>query len=154
MRADSEEREIKERWPDKCPECGCAAWLGLNQYACVNRDCRHGSQREHDAYHELLADDNKLSLPDLDEMRRQLDTVMPIFSWSPRDWHYCLENDQPIKDNGQGEWWYQLPHGEAQKVNLHDLHVSSVNGITYEVCSVDPFTDVISIRWAKNQPTP
>lgn len=139
------EKEIKERWPDRCPECGCVAYIGLSQVSCVSTLCRHGSDKESNDYHELVdADEVKfpgnqmLEYPNIGELRSYA---------SKFDWHDHIEYSAPISDNGKGEWTYQLPVGECRKLYIGDQHVSTVNGITYAVCKMDRVKDTITICW-------
>jgi hypothetical protein len=160
------EREIKERWPDRCPECGCVAYLGLNQYSCVNTYCRHGSEKESNDYHELLDADekkhpgNQLKLPDIDELTAKGAfttgaSIVNHFYPTPSvfDWRQHVENSQPIHDNGRGEWTYQLPVNESGACCIGDQLVSS-NGITYCICKMDRFSDQITLCWDKRVAQP
>lgn len=141
------EAEIKERWPDRCPECGCVAWIGLYSVKCVNKTCMHGSVAEHAAYHELIdTDEVKFPGNQLDVERAIANMPVPTF-WGKtlNDWHYCLDNDAPIADNGKGAWTYQLPKGESQNCYIGDQHRSQ-NGLTYAIFSIDRTVDQITIE--------
>jgi len=139
--SDECKEEIRERWPDICPECGFIAYIGMNQVSCVNVECRNGVQKERDDYDALVEADKQRSTPlSLLETRDTLPPALPSLGW-----RHTVAHDKPMKHT-VGEWWYQLEPGEGQNVNIGDLYLSCVNGADYVVASVDRCTDVISLR--------
>jgi hypothetical protein len=146
------EREIKERWPDVCHECGCVAWTGLIHVHCVNAACRLGSEENASEYHDLLASHDhepgpKLNLPTLDDL-------MPsTITWPnplppappPYDWGTHVENNPHTSVNAKGnEWTYRLPVGKCRTLYIGDYYTSS-NGIRYCICALDRTTEEITI---------
>ena len=155
------EKCIKELWPDICPECGCVCWIGLMQVSCVNTHCRHGSDKESNKYHDLLAKDEekhpRLSLPSLSDLyagKGVWRSHARSYKVNPYDWHDHIETTPCIHDNGQGEWTYQLPPGAARHCMIGDQHVSTANKITYCICKMDRVLDTITICWDNRVPQP
>jgi len=147
-----EERE-KSLWPDTCPQCGYMAYIGMNSVQCiVVGSCRNFDQKESDRWVALKdeLDPPMLKMPDIDEITTGSQVQQLMWpTQTPFDWHYHVETQPFVHDNGKGEWTYQLPAGEAKKCYIGDQHVSVVNGITYCICKIDRITDQITICWDK-----
>lgn len=138
----------KKLWPDTCPACGYQAYIGMNEVKCVTvGSCRNFDQKESDRWvalrDELETTEPMLKIPNLNEYREYQGIWVAT---SSRDWHDVVEQDQPIHDNGKGEWTYQLAPNDAAACYIGDQHLSS-NGITYAIVSIDRTTDQITIAW-------
>lgn len=50
------DKQIAELWSTTCPECGMPAYLGMNQFTCINTParCKNGNAKERDKYAKLL----------------------------------------------------------------------------------------------------
>ncbi len=81
------EEQIKQLWPDKCPECGSPAYIGMNNVQCVSKSCRNGSEEEFEKYAKLIG--------------KQLDIAINEVPSVPRPSHG--QGQLWVKDNKAGQ---------------------------------------------------
>jgi hypothetical protein len=146
-----DERE-KELWPDSCPECGCAAYIGMNEVKCFRASgCRNFDAKELDRWVELK-DELEPVERWVDEQNRQLwiDATPLTFTGggglvaSTFDWRDYVLNTIPLNPTAQNGWEYQLPAGESKHVNVGD-GITDPYGRTFRVATTDRTTDKIII---------
>jgi len=145
------EWEIKQRWPDVCPECGCVAWVGLIQAHGVNANCRLGTEENSQEYHDLLDEyattspgisltNEYLSLPNLEELKL-FTHAKPQVTF---DWRDFVENNLPTSTNAADtEWTYTLPAGATSACYIGDQ--MTCGGVKYCICAMDRFAETITV---------
>lgn len=161
MVTDQFELAQAELWPDRCPECGYMAYIGMNEVRCIvvgsckNYDAKE-SQRWVNLRDELVPEvslTDMLINPTLDELNAKVDAAinaMPVPYYIPTkfDWRDHVLNTSPLNPQGPPPWVYQLPANEAGGVNLNDT-LKDVYGRDYRVVSIDRPNDQISVDKVK-----
>ena len=71
------EKQMKELWPDTCPECSLPAWIGPVNVSCVGSTCRHEDKEERAKYSELLGEQLTLLSNRVDALM-EIDASMEI----------------------------------------------------------------------------
>lgn len=149
----------KALWPDKCPECGCMAYTGMNEIRCIGvGSCRHYDAKESARWvslsDELMGTEDtqpQLKLPELSDVQRLQNlahapgaagAAKPAFDW--RDY---VMNTQPKNPNDLTDWVYSLPAGESKQVMIGD-HLQDIYGRDFRVKAIDRTVDkIVIVPW-------